>query len=143
MNQVLTEPAPPTDRRVPPIARGTLVVIVSLAMIGVGLWLVQAPSFVDHVDVKNSTGYDLSVDVTGAQRDGWLPISVATGGDTNTVTKAVVDQGDTWIFRFSYAGREAGELRVPRAQLERHGWQITVPTSVADDLRNAGVLPGP
>jgi hypothetical protein len=143
MNQVLIEPAPPTDRRVLPIARGALLVIVSLAMIGVGLWLVRESSFVDRVAVKNPTGYDLNVDVTSADRDGWLPVTVAAGSGNVTETRDVVDEGDTWIFRFSYAGRPAGELRVPRAELERDKWQISVPSAIADRLGNLGIRPGP
>src|SRR5262245_37930853 len=114
MNQLLTEPAPPTSRRAAPIARGVVLVLVSLGMIAIGLWLVRDPDFVDRVEVRNNSGYDLNIDVTGADRDGWLPISVATGGGNVTSTEQVVDQGDTWIFRFAYAGYPAGELRVKR-----------------------------
>jgi hypothetical protein len=143
MNQVLTEPAPPTSRRAAPLARGAVVVIVSLAMIALGLWLVRDPSFVDRVEVRNPTGYDLNIDITGSDRDGWLPISVATGGNNVTSTDEVVDQGDTWIFRFNYAGYSAGELRVPRSQLQDADWRVVVPDVVARRLLDQGVLPGP
>jgi hypothetical protein len=143
MNQLLTEPAPAKDRRVAPVARGVGVVLACAVMIGVGLWLVREPTFVERVEIRNPTGYDLNVDVTGAGRDGWLPISVATGGGTTTVTNDVVDQDDTWIFRFTYAGRHAGEIRLTRAQLEGNNWRFVVPDQVAERLRANGVLPGP
>jgi hypothetical protein len=143
MNQLLTEPAPPTSRRAAPIARGVVVVIAALAMIALGLWLVRDPDFVDRVEVKNSTGYDLNIDVTGSDRDGWLPISVATGGGNVTNTDDVVDQGETWIFRFAYASYPAGELRLSRSQLDKENWRVVVPDSVAKRLQNQGVLPGP
>ena len=59
------------------------------------------------------------------------------------MTKEVIDQRDTWIFRFSYAGRNAGEISVPRSELAKNGWQVTVPNTVAQNLRDAGILPGP
>ncbi len=143
MNQVLTEPAPPTSRRAAPIARGAVFGLVSLALVAVGFWLVRDPTFVHRVEVKNSTGYDLNIDVTGPDHDGWLPISVATGGGNVTTTDDVVDHDGTWIFRFSYAGYEAGQLRVTRSQLEDNGWRIVVPDAVAERLQDQGVLPGP
>jgi hypothetical protein len=143
MSQVLTEPAPPASRRAAPVARGVVVLIVAAAMIALGLWLVRDPVFVDRVQVRNSTGYDLNVDVTGSDRDGWLPISVATGDGNVTTTDDVVDQGDTWIFRFNYAGYPAGELRVPRSKLEDANWRVAVPNAVAKRLLDQGVLPGP
>ena len=87
-----------------PIARGVVFGLVSLALVAVGFWLVRDPTFVHRVEVKNSTGYDLNIDVTGTDRDGWLPIGVATGGGNVTTTDDVVDDDGTWIFRFSYAG---------------------------------------
>ena len=111
-------------------------------MLAVGLWITRGPDFVDRVSVSNSSGYDLNVDVTGAERDGWLPISVATGGSTTT-TNDVVDQRDTWIFRFTYAGSATGELSISRADLAKHGWRIVVPGDVSARLRAAGIQPGP
>jgi hypothetical protein len=142
MNQLLIEPAPANVRRVGPIARKLGVVLAAAGMLALGLLLARGPDFVDHVRVTNDSGYDLNVDVTGAERDGWLPISVATGGSTTT-TKDVVDQRDTWIFRFSYAGNRAGEVSVSRTDLERRGWSVVVPPAVATRLRAEGILPGP
>jgi hypothetical protein len=106
------------------------------------LWITRSPSFVDHVSVANNSGYDLNVDVTGAERDGWLPIAVATGGST-TITKDVVDQEDIWIFRFSYAGHAAGELSISRSELAKQRWHVEVPGEVVARLRAAGIDPGP
>lgn len=141
MNQLLTEPAPAHVRRVGPLAQKLGVVLVVAVMLGAGLWLARGPKFVDHVSIANPSGYDLNVDVTGAGRDGWLPISVATGGRTTT-TRDVVDQRDTWIFRFSYAGSPGGQVSVSRSDLAKRGWRIEVPQDVAERLRAAGVQPG-
>jgi hypothetical protein len=142
MNQLLTEPAPANVRRVGPFARKLGVVLAAAAMLAVGLWITRGPDFVDRVSVANTSGYDLDVDVTGAERDGWLPISVATGGSTTT-TKEVVDQRGTWIFRFAYVGKAAGELSVSRADLAKRGWRIVVPADVSARLSAAGIEPGP
>ena len=143
MNQLLIEPAPSNVQRVRPIAGKIGLVLAVVAVLAVSMWLVRGPDFVDHVSVTNRSGYDLNVDVSDAQRDGWLAMSVATGGGATTATKEVIDQRDTWIFRFSYAGKNAGEITVPRSELAKNGWRITVPGTVAQNLRDAGILPGP
>jgi hypothetical protein len=51
----------------------------------------------------------------------------------------VADQGREWVFRFSYGGVDAGELVLSRDRLARDGWNITVPSAVAERLRDAGV----
>ena len=143
MNQLLVEPAPSNVQRVRPIARKLGVVVALAVMLGAGLWLARGPDFVNRVSVTNRTGYDLNVDVTGADHDGWVPISVATGGGSTTATQDVIDQADTWVFRFSYAGRKAGEISVPRSVLAKNGWRVVVPDEVAKNLGDAGILPGP
>ena len=143
MNQLLVEPAPSNVQRVRPIAGKIGVVLAVVAVLVISMWLVRPPDFVDRVSVTNRSGYDLNVDVSDANRDGWLPISVATGGGATTRTQDVIDQRDTWIFRFSYAGKNAGEISVPRAELAQNDWRIAVPGTVAQNLRDAGILPGP
>ena len=142
MNQILIEPAPSNVQRVRPIAGKLGVVAALVVMLAVGLWLARGPAFVNHVGVTNKSGYDLNVDVTSSDHDGWLPISVATGGST-TVTHEVIDQGDTWVFRFSYAGKDAGEVSIPRSALAKNGWTVSVPDQVVKNLNEAGILPGP
>jgi hypothetical protein len=143
MNQLLVEPAPSNVQRVRPIAGRIGIVLAVVAVLVISMWLVRPPDFVDHVSVTNRSGYDLNVDVSDVNRDGWLPISVATGGGATTRTQDVIDQDDTWIFRFSYAGKNAGELSVPRSELADNGWRVAVPESVAQNLRDAGIQPGP
>jgi hypothetical protein len=143
MNQLLVEPAPSNVQRVRPIARKLGVVVALAVMLGAGLWLARGPDFVHRVSVTNNTGYDLNVDVTGADHDGWLAISVATGGGATTATEDVIDQQDRWVFRFSYADKNAGEISVPRSQLASNGWRVVVPDQVAENLRAEGILPGP
>ncbi len=99
--------------------------------------LVARPAYVERVTFENPTAYDLTVDVTGADHDGWLAVCTARRGTTATARR-VIDQGDTWIFRFGAQGREGGELRVARRELERTGWKIAIPEAVGERLREQG-----
>jgi hypothetical protein len=140
MNQILVEPAPPRSRRVADAARIVLLAILVAGLLAIAIRITEGPDFVDRVSVVNGTGYDLDVDVTGASRDGWLPLSVGTGG-TTTATRDVIDMGDTWVFRFSREGVSGGELEVSRDELARNGWKVAVPDRVAQELRSSDQLP--
>lgn len=132
-------PAPPTERR--PVAEWiALVVVVGLLVVTMVL-LVRGPEFVHHVAVTNRSNLQIDVDVTGAQRDGWLAVAIARPNGSVT-TREVVDQGDTWIFRFRSGGHYGGELRVNRDKLARAGFTIEIPQRVTDRLEqvNAGDL---
>jgi hypothetical protein len=117
-------------------------VAVVLAVVAVILVGAGDESFVAHVRVDNQTPYDVAVDVAGATRDGWMGAGFAQRR-TTTEFSDVVDQGATWVFRFSYAGVDAGEVTVARSTLEGAGWRVAVPASVVDRLVAAGVSPPP
>ena len=55
----------------------------------------------------------------------------------------MLEQGDTWIFTFSYAGARATELRLSRDALAAADWTVTVPDSVGAALEAAGLDPSP
>ena len=143
MNQLLIEPAPSNVQRVRPIAGKIGLVLAVVVVLAVSMWLVRGPDFVDHVSVTNRSGYDLNVDVseriaTAGSRSASRPAAAPPPRPRKSSTKR-----DTWIFRFSYAGKNAGEITVPRSELAKNGWQVTVPGTVAQNLRDAGILPGP
>jgi hypothetical protein len=99
-------------------------------------------AFVDEVTIVNDTAYSANVDVTGGARDGWLGLTTVGPESTRTVGE-VIDQGDTWIFRFDYVGMHVEELEVSRRDLERNEWRVSVPESFEDRLRDTGVPPPP
>ncbi|HXY94521.1 MAG TPA: hypothetical protein VEP49_18730 [Acidimicrobiia bacterium] len=140
MNQLLIEPAPAHVRRVGDMARIAGIVILVVVLIAIGMVLVRGPDFVARVTVVNTSPYDLDIDVTTGARDGWLPLSVATA-NTTTSTQEVVDQGDTWIIRFSHEGSTIDEVTTSRAELARNHWRITVPDKVTQQLRAVGEPP--
>jgi hypothetical protein len=55
----------------------------------------------------------------------------------------VIDHGGTWVFRFSAQGHDVGEVSVDRSQLAADNWELTVPSSVGAQLRDAGASPTP
>jgi hypothetical protein len=95
------------------------------------------PPTVERITIANPTGYDLDVDVTSKDRDGWLPVAIVAA-ESQVVSKDVIDQGGVWIFRFVHGGDPVGELRLTRAELERNSWRVEVPAEVEVRLQELG-----
>ena len=111
-----------------------------LAMVAFLLPESRTPSYVDEVTVVNPHQWDVGVDVTGAERDGWLGLGTVDRTASHGFAQ-VINQGQQWVFRFSYAGVDGGELVVPRSELEASGWKVTVPEQFAERMRVASVGP--
>jgi hypothetical protein len=136
---VHSPPAPPTERR-PVVEWIALLIVIGVLVVSM-VQLVRGPHFVHQVRVANRSNLQIDVDVTGANRDGWLSMAIARPNERVT-TRDVVEQGDSWIFRFRASGHEGGEVRVSRERLVRAGWTIEIPDRVIDRLEgaNAGDL---
>ena len=124
---------------------GVAAVVVAAAALM--LWLMVAvvfrdPGFVDRVRVENASGYDIHVDIRERDAQSRLPLGVA-GQHCASEFEDVIDPGSTWVVRFTTQGRDAGELTVSRAELERDGWTVRVPDDVVDRLASAGAPPAP
>jgi hypothetical protein len=101
---------------------------------------VEGPTFVDRLSIRNATPYTLEVEVTGADRDGWLPLGpVSPSGRLNL--RDVVDKGDRWVVHVSSAGIDGGDVVVTRDALERSGWVITIPDGATSRLAANGATP--
>jgi hypothetical protein len=111
--------------------------VVALLVAASGLRL---PAHVDQVMIDNPHEWPAHIQVTD-DRDGWVGVGTV-GRETEQGFLEVVDQGDVWIFLFSYAS-EAVELRVSGAQLEDDDWRVTVPDGFAEALRARGVATAP
>ena len=59
-------------------------------------------------------------------------------GQSTTERHEVIDRGDLWIFRFSSQGRQAGELRISRADLQAARWTIQIPDATVQELKDTG-----
>ena len=144
MTSRTTTPLPP--RR--PTIRGRdvfasmLLAVVMLAALFGAARFTAVPPHVERVEFVNPTVYDIDVDVTGGDRDGWVGAGIARRTST-TVVQEVLDQGDTWTFRFRAQGEDGGELTLPRVRLERDDRKVRVPSRVADDLESRGASPPP
>jgi hypothetical protein len=117
------------------------VVAAAAIAIGVAFAFLHDPAMIDAVAVSNPTDYDIAVAVRGTD-GGWMPMSTATRNTTTTVNN-VLDQGDTWTFRFTAQGKPAGELHIERDALEAAGWAIEIPPTTESILRAAGAQPPP
>ena len=138
MNSVLTPP-----RRGSAQLAGVAVIVIGFALVLGGV-LVAArltndePALVRRLTVENPTPYFVNVEVSGAERDSWIELG-SFGRERSRTVEELVDQGRQWVFRFSYAGVEGGELVVSRDRLVGDGWRITVPPEVTERLRAAGL----
>jgi hypothetical protein len=114
------------------------------AAVFVGLAVIKEatrlPAFVPRLTVVNQTQYQVEVDVTGEERDGWLSLGGIRKGSTKRMFE-IIDQGDRWVFRFHYGGEDGGELTVTAAELRADRWQVTIPPQVGDRLLAAGMTP--
>jgi hypothetical protein len=99
-------------------------------------------STVARISFENPTVYAINIKVSGARRDGWLPLGRAERG-TTTQFDNVIDQGAVWILHFDSQGRDVGELRLTREVLMRSGWKVVIPTSVGEALASDGAPPTP
>jgi hypothetical protein len=115
---------------------GSLTVLIALLLVG----CLGRPPTVDQITIVNSTNYDLDVDVTGREREGWLPVAIVKPRSENIVQE-VIDQGEVWIFRFMQRGDVVGDLSLTRVELERSGWRVEVPEQVEERLQQLGRPP--
>jgi hypothetical protein len=139
MAPVDTPARPATTARAPVVVAA----VVAAALLGLVIALVVSldrAAFVDRITVVNPTDYDVNVDVRSAEGDGWLDLGTVERGREATFEE-VADQGDQWLFRFSYAGTEAGELVVARDDLAGRQWTLEIPAEVGLRLQTAGVAP--
>lgn len=109
---------------------------------GLGPVLLRGPAFVERVSFVNRGPYDIHVEVSGGERSGWMIVTTADKESTSFGFE-IIDQGDIWVFRFRAQGREGGELRTSRAELQQAGWTVEIPEAVTARLRDAGAPPTP
>jgi hypothetical protein len=120
----------------PWITRTTRVIASAMLLLIIAAGCTE-PRHVDHITIRNGSPYSLTVSVAGRDRDGYLGLGVVPREGEQTFT-AVLDQGDLWVFRFTYGGEEAAELPVTRAALLRNRWTVEVPEEVSSTLAGLG-----
>lgn len=97
-------------------------------------------TFVERISIANDTEYPATVEVRGVNR-GWLPVTTVSPGEKRAVAE-VIDQGQSWTFRFAYAGEQA-EVEFSRGELATTGWLVEVPLELEEKLHVQGIPPPP
>jgi hypothetical protein len=113
------------------IALGVVAVLVF------GLITLREPARVSTLTLSNPSSYDVTVDVSSKDGHSWLPLAVLDIGATRDYSE-VLDQGDTWVFRFRAQGVDGGQAEVTRHDLAAAGWKYVVPNDVIQRIQAAG-----
>ena len=137
MNSVLTR-QPSSTALLARVVGVLLVSAIGLPILVGAVRLIERDVSYVRITVENPLPFLVNVEVAGAERDGWLDLASINRGRIRIVEE-VLDQGDEWVFRFSYGGVQAGEVVIGWDELAREDWRITAPRAVADRLREAGL----
>jgi hypothetical protein len=140
MGPVITRPRPAQTGNIARTLGLAFVLAVFVSAEAFALWATRAPGVVDQVTIENQDVHNLEIDVGDADRGLWLGLGTATREASRTF-ESVIDQGDTWVFRFLYGGVDGGELVVSRDNLEDNRWRVRVPAEVGARLTQAGLAP--
>ena len=134
---VSVDDRPPTRQRryVLPLVIGAVVVTVASFVLTRAF---EPTHYVDRLTIANPTAFNVDIDL--ADGDGTVGLGTVAAQRTEAFHE-VVDQGPTWVLRFSSAGVAAGELQLTRGALERSGWRVRVPVDVDARLRAARLSP--
>ena len=143
---------PPTAVRPDPSTRTRRHLGIAVAAVVVGLataigltflvGLSSGPTTIPRITFENPTVYALDIEVSSGAAGGWTSAGSVRQKSTSEVTE-VIDQGDTWVFRFDSQGASGGELRLSRTELEASGWRVSIPAEVGTRLAEAGAPPNP
>jgi len=126
MSPVLTRHKPQPVRN---LRRGAGLVVMGVVTVGLFallLDLVAPPATVDRLTITSRAATQVEVGVTAHGAPGALWIATVEPGAT-AVVEDVLDHDGDWVVRGEHAGRSLGELRLPREELARRGWRVTIP----------------
>lgn len=101
-----------------------------------------SPSYVERITLVNGGDFPAEVQVRGGEASGWLTLGRAED-NAETEFREVIDQGETWIFRFDYLGEHQEEVTMTRSDLEGSEWTVSIPDDFASSLRQKGFSPPP
>jgi len=130
-------PADLTNRR-------PMVVLIVIGVI-VGALIIPRlglPPKVPPLTIDNPTRYTVLIEASNGSDPGWSPVAIVHAGHTDTETD-LIDEGPSWLLRFTSQGIELTGYHVSRADLAAHGWRYTVPSDVAHRLEAQGAPPSP
>ena len=105
-----------------------LALLLAVPLLAAALVLSRTPAHVPTLTIRNPAEYRLNVGLAGDAGEWALPLG-SVDRTTFLTLDDVLDQGGNWVFRFSYGGVDAAELRLTRAELAAADWTVTVPAT--------------
>lgn len=114
-------------------------VAATVALLAATSSILAGPERVDFA-VENPTSYPLLLEVRKAAGGSVYKLGPISQGGTREFT-GVIDQGDTWLFTYTYGGVLAAEVSVERSELE--SGPVSVPDSAERVLRESDLPPPP
>lgn len=140
MNPVATRPVRRNVRLPMGTAAYAVAGVAALAVLLPLLGALRSHDVRHGLTVTNPSPWLAEVDV---DRPGEAP-ALRLGGvapEASVTFDAVLEQGERWVFRFSYGGEDPVEVVLDRAALEQAGWSVTVPETFARRMRAARIPP--
>ena len=111
---------------------------VFIGVIAIGAAIVTnhvtaVPTNVARVTFVNNSDDTIDVAVNDADLSGWINLGPVRPDSTSTV-REVVEQGPTWVFRFTGQGVEGGKLVMTRRALVTSRWRVVIPARVIERI---------
>lgn len=103
--------------------------------------LMATPNTVTALYVDNQLEWTVNVDVAASPTGARLGLGTVPRGNRTTY-ESVLDQGDSWVIVFEYAGVEV-PVEVSRRELAAGAWAIEVPGELGDRLADADIATTP
>ena len=100
----------------------------------------ESPPHLARITIDNPHEWPASVEVTGTGQGGWVGLGTVERQVSHTFHE-VLDHGDQWRFRFSYAGTPGADLTISRSELDQRDWTVTIPDAFGERMRAAGLAP--
>lgn len=121
--------------------RGLVVTIAGLVagavlIAGASVFLVD-PDRID-LTIENPTGYRVHVEVRPTDGGSRLGLGTVSPDGSKTFPE-VIDQGESWLFVYTYAGVTSPPVELSRESITDD--TVVIPDSFAEQLRDAGLDP--
>lgn len=110
--------------------------VAAAVVMAAAAWLLAprlaGPGHIDRLIVVNPFGDPVHVSASGGPDDASLSIGTVDAGSERSFG-LVLDQGDTWLFRFRVVGGSLAEVSIPRRELQQNDWRVTIPDVVTGE----------
>jgi hypothetical protein len=140
MSDLLIEPRHRPGSRPRPSVALLFIAAIAAAIVIAAEVAPASPRFVRAVTISNPSPFLVETQVARPDRTGWLALGAVDPGRRQAFGE-VFDLGETWVFRFSYAGVVGAEFTERRSALAAGDWRIDVPADAVATFQAAGLHP--